>query len=481
MSILRQAVANDNSAAGKHYELLVDEIVHAIDRHVARDEAFETVEKLLLRATNEAVRRQLEERLQRIADSFEDRVTVGRSDYRRHQPGSARYFSLCGALDIQRWTYRKLGERNGPTVIPMELTAGIAEGATPALAYALAQGIAKMPVRSVEQDLRAAYRVPPSRTTMDRIARSLGTQVNEDVDEIEPRLRAREAVPHGAKAINLGLDRTTIPMEECEQDANGTAKRVVRYRMAYVGTVCISDANCEALVTRRYAAPAHEGPARIIARMKADLEHALDQKPRLNVGVVQDGASEMWNLMRDMLRSMPRLRGKNWRDIDPRKRGERWRETIDRYHLMEKLAHCLELLLPHNANRRRKIYERWNASLDRNEKAIYAIRDWIDERRWKATRRVEAEIHRTLGNYFLCPEQFFYASLPALGLQQGSGITEGSCKSLITMRAKRSGQRWRPAGISALLAIRCLLDSDRLDLFWPRFARRFHANVRCVA
>ena len=482
MDILRQTAANDNSAAKQKFETMVIDVVRAMERTLDDDGDFSAFEKSMLSATNEAVRRCIERRLQNIADAFDDRVSVGRREYKRHQPGTVRYFSLCGAVDITRWTYRCTDERNGPTIVPLELAAGLAKGATPALAFALAQGIAKSPVRSVEQDLKAAHRTPPSRTTMDRIARHLGTLVNECVERIEPKLRKREMLPADAKAINLGLDRTTIPMEEstCDDDHDAAPRLIVRYRMAYVGTICITNAKCEALVTRRYAAPAHEGPARILARMKADLERALDQIPRLNVGVVQDGAPEMWNLMRDMLRST-RLRAKNWRDIDPRKHRNGWRETIDRFHLMEKLSQCLELLVPKNERRRREIYARWNASLDRNERAIYGIRDWIDAHRTNVPRKVDVEIHHILGWYFAYPPQFFYATLAPLGLQQGSGVTEGSCKSLITMRAKRSGQRWRPRGISALLAIRSLLDSDRLELFWPRFEKRFHANINCAA
>jgi hypothetical protein len=485
MNILRQPAANDNNKRTKRetFERLVLAITHAIEERTEDDEEFGAFESVALAATNEAVRRCLTNKLQRMAESFADRVVIRGRVYKRHQSGSARYFGLCGAMEITRWTYRRVDVRNGPTVVPLDLAAGVSKGATPALAFAVAQGVAKAPVRSVEQDLKAAHRTPPSRTTMDRLARHLGTLVNESVDRIEPLLRAKEKLPAGAMAINLGLDRTTIPMEEADSDEDETAvsKRVVRYRMAYVGTVCVTNERCETLVARRYAAPAHEGAARMVQRMKADLEWALSQNSKLNVGVVQDGASEMWNLMREMLRSIPRLRGKRWRHIDPRKRGDRWRETIDRYHLMEKLARCLELLVPGNVARREAIYERWDHSLNKSERAICVIRKWIEERQWKATRRVGREIHRILGNYFLVPKNFFYATLPALGLQQGSGVTEGACKSLITMRAKRSGQRWRPVGISALLAIRCLMQSERFDLFWPKFQSRFRARVEQAA
>ncbi len=68
---------------------------------------------------------------------------------------------------------------------------------------------------------------------------------------------------------------------------------------------------------------------------------------------------------------------------------------------------------------------------------------------------------------------FRYARLTRLGLHVGSGVTEGACKSLINMRAKRSGQRWHKPGISAVLTLRSLVASERFDAFWTRFSRRY--------
>ena len=51
--------------------------------------------------------------------------------YQRHEPGIVRYFTLCGAVDIERWTYREMGVRNGPTLVPLDLDAGLVERTTP--------------------------------------------------------------------------------------------------------------------------------------------------------------------------------------------------------------------------------------------------------------------------------------------------------------------------------------------------------------
>jgi hypothetical protein len=476
MRIVGQRTANDNTPSS--FERLVVRVTAALQTDLDESMSFGDMEASLLRATNEAVRRSLEHRLQRMSDQFAKEIIVGPHRYRRHQPGRVKYFSLCGPMEVERWTYRRIDERNGRTIVALDKAAGLAEGATPALAFAVAQGVAKAPIRSVEQDLRAAHRSPPSRAKMDRIGRHLGDQVNQAVEQVEPDLRALEQLPVGARAINLGLDRTTIPMEEtAAPDGSGNgAKVTVRYRMGYVGTFCITDSNSAVLVTRRYAAPAHEGPDRILARMKADLERALQQSRDLAIGVVQDGAPEMWNLMRGMLDSIPAL-GR------PRQMGKprHWRETIDRYHLMERLSRVLEVLLPRSEKRRAEIYAEWSALLDRRAGAIEVINEWVENRRCTVSRRTARELDRTIGGYFLPPDHFRYATLRRLGLQQGSGVTEGACKSLISARAKRSGQRWRELGISAVLALRSLLDSDRLPAFWSRFSVRFVAPIRNAA
>ena len=91
-----------------------------------------------------------------------------------------------------------------------------------------------------------------------------------------PRLRRAERVPDGAVAISLGLDRTSVPMEEDVPAGETPATRRktrhtpytrtkpapvnVTYRMAYVGTISFHDADGTALATRRYTAAAHESP-----------------------------------------------------------------------------------------------------------------------------------------------------------------------------------------------------------------------------
>jgi hypothetical protein len=115
-------------------------------------------------------------------------------------------------MDLERWTYREVGVRNGPTIVPLDLEAGIVEQATPALGYRVALGYAKDHRRSCEEDMRADHRCPPSRSTLERLAKAIGTEATRVASRITARVRCADRLPEGTVAIALGLDRAAVPM-----------------------------------------------------------------------------------------------------------------------------------------------------------------------------------------------------------------------------------------------------------------------------
>ena len=112
----------------------------AIDAAVGADASFEAREAAALALTNEATRLFLERELLAIADGHGTHVEGDGVIYQRHEPGIVRYFTLCGAVDIERWTDREMGVRNGPTLVPLDLDAGLVERTTPARGFRIALG-----------------------------------------------------------------------------------------------------------------------------------------------------------------------------------------------------------------------------------------------------------------------------------------------------------------------------------------------------
>ena len=244
----------------------------------------------------------------------------------------------------------------------------------------------------------------------------------------------------------------------------------VNYRMAYVGTICFHDVHEEPLATIRYAIGADECPEHIVSRLMADLRNALRQVPNLAVGIIQDGAPELWNLLRNAIATEPLV--------------FEWHEAIDRYHVNERLGKILRFTEA-DATKRHQQLTRWNNSLDCNDNAIYRIRQWVRDRYNEAASSEDTELVEQLDPHLTYLENnaslMRYASLRNVGLPVGSGATEGACKSVIEMRTNGSSQRWRPEGLGAVLTLRAIHLSERLPRFWASFSRQYKAEVCKVA
>ena len=452
-------------------------------RKIALGESFAEREAAALAIGNEVVRGFLERDLQEVSDGLGGDVSVDGAPYKEHEPGAATYHSLCGPLEVQRPSSRAIGVHNGPIVIALELVAGLVEGATPAMAYNVMHGYAQHDMRIHGETLELAHRLPPSRPTLERIAKRIAQAAVEQSPRIEPLVRRAEKVPGEAVAVSIGLDRTSAPMiEDRPKDAppkreperrrprvrNPPAPYDINWRMAYVGTVCFVDEYGDAVHTIRYAAAACDDPRELVDKMTADLAAALKKRPNLAVGIVQDGAPEMWNRTRE---GMQRLRDKGVL--------QNWHEGIDRYHLMERLGEALKIVSPDDsAEQREAILEHWNKSLDADHDAI----DWVEQFLRLGGRKVREAQQETLREHLVYIEnnkdRMRYVALREAGLPVGSGVTESAAKTLINQRAKGAGQRWRESGLRGVITLRGIHQSERLPRFWSHLARTYAANVQ---
>jgi hypothetical protein len=124
----------------------------------ARTGTFADLERDALTLLNEVGRQWAEGELSRMAERYDEEVLVDGQRYRHHADGTRSYHTLCGKVDIRRTLYRLVGVHNGPTVVPLELEAGIVENATPALLTSVMQGFAAMPLREYAAQMAAAVR-----------------------------------------------------------------------------------------------------------------------------------------------------------------------------------------------------------------------------------------------------------------------------------------------------------------------------------
>jgi hypothetical protein len=479
----------DDNASAKRERL--HEVFEALMR--AATGGFRERESAALELANELVRRWCEVELRRMAMRYDDHVVVSGERYRRHDAGTRRYHTLCGPIDVRRATYRRVGVHNGPTVVPLELEAGIVENATPALAFSVTQGFAERPLRHYEDEMRAAHREVPSRSTLERIGKRIGETIHDALPIIEPFVRATEDVPAEARSISVGIDRTTVPMAEPATEPRARRREpyvrrppppvTVAYRMSYVATVAVHDRNGTALKTARFAATAEEGPEALMRQVAAEVKHFLARRPELPLTIVQDGAPELWNLV------------DAWLERDSIIAAAK---HIDRFHVDERLAEIADAIAASDRIAH-ALYAQWRAQLDRSDGAIDricrslhrlwhhlafdAIEDKPRPRYWVRRARTQLIGERAQiawGHLAYLDERrsyLRYAASRNRGLPIGSGVTEGACKSVIATRFKRSGQRWFENGLSPCLQLRALHLSARLRPCFDRIVAERRASL----
>jgi hypothetical protein len=491
MSALSQIDTHSNRELERRIEQARRLLALATNSMVDENASFERREQAMLQVCNEMTRRNLRDDLQTNANKLDvPYLLVGNQLYKKHSSGKVHYHSLCGSFRVQRSVYRKAFGHNAPTVVPMELSAGIIYRATPALARRVALGDAQCPGRQWEQQLRASHRAPPSRSTLERMAKAIGSRAKADIGAIEPLVRSVEKLPEQVHAISIGLDRTTIPMEELRPDntAPDASRRKrekpykrkapprveVNYRMAYVGTVTLLDSDAEPVNTFRYAASADDGPDNVVRSIMSDVEHAQQQRRHqqlkpLEVGIVQDGAAEMWQQMRTGLSKYTSV--------------TTFYETIDIHHLTERLAESLSVLPMQKVDKQR-VFKRWRHNLPLDDKEIDRVekflqkqlRDYFDNCKTRRT-RVRDKDYVTVRDHLKYiknhKDKMRYATVRKEGFSIASGATEGACKSTVSVRAKGCGQRWHSAGVNSVLTLRSYYMSDRFDSFWSVFKTGF--------
>ena len=89
---------------------------------------------------------------------------------------------------------------------------------------------------------------------------------------------------------------------------------------------------------------------------------------------------------------------------------------------------------------------------------------------------------RTGVNYFKRHRhRMKYAELQERNLPIGSGVIEGTCKSLVSDRLKRAGMRWHKRGGQAVLNLRAWTQSDRFDNAWRILSDTYTTQVAELA
>jgi len=136
---------------------------------------------------------------------------------------------------------------------------------------------------------------------------------------------------------------------------------------------------------------------------------------------------------------------------------------IDLYHARQHVSALCKLLYPHNDNKVVHYRARWWQDLDQGN-VEHILRQ--AERRLHTSPDLRHAAQPEIGYLDRNKARMRYAQFRAQGLFVGSGVVEAACGSIIGHRLKQSGMEWSLRGANAIISLRCVLKSGRLDDYW---------------
>jgi hypothetical protein len=138
-------------------------------------------------------------------------------------------------------------------------------------------------------------------------------------------------------------------------------------------------------------------------------------------------------------------------------------QIIDLYHARQHISELCRLSFGSEEKRMARRRQRWWALLDagRVETIVsQASRVLPEDPDLRAV--ATTEIRYLAKN----KERMRYNRFRAQGLFVGSGVVEAGCKTVIGQRLKQSGMEWSVRGANAILSLRCMMKSNRLEDYW---------------
>jgi hypothetical protein len=396
----------------------------------------------------------LQRRWLQSLDTEEAHVVIGGKRCTKVGRYETTFRTLEGPVSVTRSLYRERGVRNGATMDVVSARVGAVEdGWVPEAAQAMAYLHQLAPSREAQALAQQLRRLPYSRSSFERLGHAVGSLHSVVRDRVEDELIETLKVPRKARVVSVSLDRVAVPMEEPHRSPvgrpmKGAARRPVTrvFRMAYCGTITLHELGGKALHTIRYGRMPKSDPRSLCESLTADLKQLLRKAPRLEVTLLTDGAPEMSQLLDAV--------------INEKSIGRPVHRTLDFWHLTEKLERAATVIA--SGTEATALVERWKSSLLNIADAWKRI---LRSRRDSGLEHLpvgdERPVHDAITYVENNADRLDYAGARLKAFPIDSGHVEATCKSLVGLRMKRPGARWKVATGQHVLDLRALALSGR--------------------
>lgn len=376
------------------------------------------------------------------SDEEDDTVERDGVTYRAAGTFEKTYQSTRGQLRIRRKLYRS--KRNGPTRCFFEERRGVMHGIyTQDLGRVVVGGVAEVPADKAKRLVEQITHHPISSSTMKRTARDVGLSLHKNDEKFCAVVVKGTAVPASTAALVISVDALSYPL------------RQEGYKQATVATLSILDGDGNRLQTIRFGEIPESGKRRIMRRIKREAQSILKRRPELKTEIVIDGASD---LREHMLKIFPFAR-----------------HVTDFFHVAGYVAAALRVLPFETDCLRTKQRELLCHRLKHDDGGADEVIEYLKDSLAFVCPQMSApdrEIVQRSINYLEKQRPYLdYADAASDNVDIGSGPVEAAAKTIVAARLKGSGMQWSRRGSRAIIQLRGLAQSGRLD-----DALSFHAN-----
>lgn len=362
-----------------------------------------------------------------------DVVVIGGIAWRAVLSSERTYHSLRGPMRFRRKLYRS--KRNGPTRCFFEERRGVIEGFMPDLGHVVVEAVSELPAEAARRLIKRAtgHEVPSA--TMKRATMAVGNALRDEEQAFFEAKLQRRSIPAAAKAVAISVDALSFNI------------RGEGYKQATAATISLLDELGERIGVIKLGEMPESGKQTIMDRVEREVRAITKRRPDLITEVVIDGAPD---LREHLMARFPDAV-----------------HVTDFFHVMEHMADALRHIFPHDEKLRDEQRRRLCHVLKHETNGAAYVRDWLRDAVWIHNARLSEFARGTIeghASYIDGQLPFLnYAAAANDNLDLGSGAVEAACKTLVTQRLKISGAKWSRPGARAILYVRSLVQSGRLD------------------
>jgi hypothetical protein len=328
--------------------------------------------------------------------------------------------------------------------------------------------ISEMTPQRAENFFKELGMMGPSRSSLDRLPKALNEHWERNRPRYEERVRAEERIPSEAVTVAVSLDGVLVPMRATDKaEKKAEMRRQGRpdkgpagYREVGCGALSFYDAEGNRLRTRRMARMPEAHKRTLKEQLRDELDHVRRQRPELVVVAVADGAADNWEYLSSLQPD---------------------HQVVDFYHAVEHLKRAVDVSMGAAGSVATQAqFDQLRTTLRHQPSGAAKVIATLQKLR--PPRRGDPRDYRTGVTYFQKHRsRMNYAALDADHFPIGSGVIEGTCKSLASDRLKRAGMRWNRLGGQAILNLRSWAQSDRFDAAWRLLQEHYSAQITVAA